>query len=173
MASILCKILEASPYGYTEHIAEEVSKGMIYEGDQLFCNCDQYDDSDHPLNLFAKFCAHQNDLAVMTIHPSFNADSHLHKDDLYKFMENASRANRSIAFVIEHGVLQSDMIEILVRKLASLLWLFESIKSVYVLHESKEMENEKVCLLSPLDQEWVRVEASTAEQIFDYESWRF
>lgn len=175
-ASILCTLLQEGTYQYPPRIARDVSDGMIYEGDVLSCNCDEYmTEGDHPLNLFVKFCSHKNDLALMNIHSCF--DAKLEKENVYRFMETANQRDQSIAFMFEHEF-RADcprshvrQVEKSVQYLANLLWLFNPITPVYVLHRCQgEIE---VSLLSPMDGEWVLIDDESVEMIFDYNTWRF
>lgn len=177
-AAVLCEVLGSGGYSYNPRVAQNVSQGMVYEGDELCCNCFESNDCDHPLNLFAKFCSHSNDLSVMTIHSDeFDVNDESHTDPVFSFMKQANYDDNSTAFIIDHSTKSErdssrlQFVKDLVQKLASLLWLFVSIKPVYLLYKCGNQE--EIFLLSPLDGEWILIEADSVEHIFDYDSWRF
>lgn len=178
-ASMLCTLLQNGEYQYSLSTARDVSYGMVYEGDILCCNCidDRMHMSDHPLNLFAKFCPHKDDLFVMNIHSSFDLNTSMLKDSVYNFVEENADSQRATAFIIEHEK-KSDCSSQRIRALEDMIqWIsatvreFHSISPIYFLHRCQG--EEKISLLSPLDSQWVRVTAETVEMIFDYNSWRF
>ena len=65
-----CQVVYASllsEFHYPPSVGRKVSAGMIYEGDAIMCNCDQYHEELEKINADAQTIRHEDDVLKVTV----------------------------------------------------------------------------------------------------------